>query len=46
MIYDVYCFMKQEAKEGAHQKEIIKRTAEATKTSVSTLKRIIKAGKE
>lgn len=42
MVYDVYCFMEKEAKT---QKEIVKRTAEATKTSERTVRRIVKEGK-
>lgn len=42
MVYDVFCFLKNSAK---HDKEAIALTSEATKTSVSTVRRIVKEGK-
>lgn len=48
MIYDVYCFMKKEADNNAvnNLKQCIKRTAEATKCSESTVRRILKGSKD
>ncbi|XP_028165299.1 uncharacterized protein LOC114356372 [Ostrinia furnacalis] len=47
MIYDVYCFMKREADNKAvdNLKQCMKRTAEATKCSVITVRRIVKESK-
>lgn len=47
-IFDVYCFIKREANnnEGDNLKKCIKRTAEATKCSESTVRRIIKCSKD
>lgn len=42
MVYDVYCFMM---KDGKSDMETVKNTADATKTSVSTVRRIIKEAK-
>lgn len=42
MVYDVYCFMQ---KGGKNDKETVKQTAEATKVSESTVRRIIKEAK-
>lgn len=48
IIYDVYCFMKREADNNAvnNLKQCMKRTAEATKCSESTVRRIIKGSKD
>ncbi|XP_045774093.1 uncharacterized protein LOC123873329 [Maniola jurtina] len=48
MIYDVYCFMKREADNNAvnNLKQCMKRTAEATKCSESTVRRIVKGSKD
>ncbi|XP_037875263.1 uncharacterized protein LOC119630329 [Bombyx mori] len=42
MVYDVYCFLK---KQGNNDMETVKETSEATKTSVSTVRRIINEAK-
>ncbi|XP_047030090.1 uncharacterized protein LOC124637570 [Helicoverpa zea] len=45
LVYHVNCFMKKEAEEGPRNlKQVQKRTAEATNTSVATVKRILKEG--
>ncbi|GBP61683.1 hypothetical protein EVAR_43621_1 [Eumeta japonica] len=38
MVYDVYCFLKKDAKS---DKQALERTSEATKTSVRTVRRIV-----
>lgn len=42
MVYDVYCFMENETQS---EKETVKRTSAATKTSERTVRRIVKEGR-
>lgn len=46
MVYDVYCFMKDEAGGVKTLNQIYLRTAQATKTSVTTVNRIIKESQQ
>lgn len=47
LVYHVHCFMQKEAKEGvSNLKQVQKRTAEATNTSVATVRRIMKESRE
>lgn len=45
MIYDVYCYLKKASKGNMYDVQVMACTAEATKSSVSTVRRVIKEAK-